>query len=407
MTNKNAIILVIDRLSAGMLGPYGNTWLETPHLNQLASQSLLFDFAVSDSTLLERTYRSYWSGLHAAVPSDPRSGERSLSELLSHRGIASTLITDDDEVDRCVSVERHLSSLVLPAQRREESAQEIEDTSLGTITAAAISEIEELAGGQLIWIHAAGMKAAWDAPLQLRNALADEEDPIPPTFVDPPATMLATDSDPDELLGVTQAYGGQVALLDICVGALVDAIDACCNEETLFILTSPRGFPLGEHRRVGAYDSSLYNESLAVPLILRVANNELGGQRSQALVQPPDLFETLLGWFEVSRKPAVQFGTDLIALARGEASLNRDRACSIGQSECALRTPAWFLRDANDDLELYAKPDDRWEMNNVVQRCPSVAQEMQIALADYQKWLASGLTEPLLELSDELLYGVE
>ena len=41
----NAICLVIDRLHAGYVGAYGNTWIETPAMNRLASQSFLLDQA--------------------------------------------------------------------------------------------------------------------------------------------------------------------------------------------------------------------------------------------------------------------------------------------------------------------------------------------------------------------------
>ena len=64
----NAVCLVIDRLHAGYVGAYGNTWIETPALDRLASQSLLLDQALVDSPDLERLYRSYWQGWHALVP---------------------------------------------------------------------------------------------------------------------------------------------------------------------------------------------------------------------------------------------------------------------------------------------------------------------------------------------------
>ena len=46
----------------------------------------------------------------------------------------------------------------------------------------------------------------------------------------------------------------------------------------------------------------------------------------------------------------------------------------------AVRTPAWFLQSRNDaesTTELYAKPDDRWEVNNVAERCQDVVRAME------------------------------
>jgi arylsulfatase A-like enzyme len=406
-SKKNAIVFVVDRLSAGMIGPYGNTWLETRNLNRLASQSLLFDFANSDSISLDTIVRSYWSGLHSMAPADALQAGRSLPACLSQQGIESTLLTDDEQVEQFTLSEQFSHRLFVPLEQRDRPAKSVEDSTLASITAAAIGQIEELAAGQLLWVHAAGMNAAWDAPLEFRNAFADEDDPIPPEFVDPPSRMLSDDSDPDEMLGLMHAYAGQVTLFDICLGAMLDAIDEQVQTETLFVLTSPRGFPLGEHQRVGAWDSSLYNESLSVPLMLRVPEKYLDAQRSQILAQPPDLFDTLLGWFEVPAERSGRFGTDLIQLAQGNSAKERDRVCSVSPSERALRTPAWFLRQDENEIELFVKPDDRWEMNNVVQRCPSVADEMLVALDEFQKWAESGAEEPLSELSDVLLHGLE
>ena len=69
------------------------------------------------------------------------------------------------------------------------------------------------------------MAGPWDAPLALRQQFADEDDPEPPEFVEPPDRVLPDDFDPDELLGITHAYAGQVALVDLCLGMLLDAID--------------------------------------------------------------------------------------------------------------------------------------------------------------------------------------
>ena len=61
MSLRNAVIVVIDRLGAGFLGPYGATWLDTPALNRLASQSLLIEHPLSDSPELVQVYRSFWT----------------------------------------------------------------------------------------------------------------------------------------------------------------------------------------------------------------------------------------------------------------------------------------------------------------------------------------------------------
>src|SRR5256885_274942 len=42
---KSIVVLVIDRLGAAWLGPCGNTWLDTPNFNRLATRAGLFGAA--------------------------------------------------------------------------------------------------------------------------------------------------------------------------------------------------------------------------------------------------------------------------------------------------------------------------------------------------------------------------
>ena len=72
----------------------------------------------------------------------------------------------------------------------------------------------------------------------------------------------------------------------------------------------------------------------------------------------------------------------------------------------AIRTPAWFLR-ANLDPELFAKPDDRWEINNVASRCQEVVECLQDALTEYELTLPAGRISDLPPLGDVLLNGLE
>jgi hypothetical protein len=56
--------------------------------------------------------------------------------------------------------------------------------------------------------------------------------------------------------------------------------------------------------------------------------------------------------------------------------------------------------------ELYVKPDDRWEVNNVTVRCLDVVECLQDALIQYDQAVQSGRTSDLPPLSDVLLRGL-
>jgi hypothetical protein len=64
----------------------------------------------------------------------------------------------------------------------------------------------------------------------------------------------------------------------------------------------------------------------------------------------------------------------------------------------ALRTPAWLLRTPDEGpAELYAKPGDRWEVNEVANLCPEVAAGLQAALAECLGVDGADQTTPLAE----------
>jgi len=58
MTSRVLIVLIVDGLRARALGAYGNTAYETPALDQLASESLLFDRVLGESTDLDDVYNA-------------------------------------------------------------------------------------------------------------------------------------------------------------------------------------------------------------------------------------------------------------------------------------------------------------------------------------------------------------
>src|SRR5438874_8246453 len=92
----SAVVLVIDRLGAGWLGPYGNTWLDTPNFNRLAARSVLCETVIADTPDLAGTCRGYWTGRHAQEPDDDR--RRALAELASAAGARTVLVSDDRQV---------------------------------------------------------------------------------------------------------------------------------------------------------------------------------------------------------------------------------------------------------------------------------------------------------------------
>jgi len=403
MSAHSAVVVSIDRLRAGWLGPYGNSWLDTPSFNRLAAQSLLAETVLADSPELEASCRAWWSGRHVMQPD--AAPDLLLPNLAAAAGARTMLVTDDPEVADHPLTSGFGELQLVPQPTAAGNTHDVEETGLFRLFSAAMGTLEECAQPALVWIHARGMSAAWDAPLELRNQFADEDDPEPPKLTEPPNQKLALGFDPDEVLGFVQAYAGQVALADMCLEVLLAALDAHpLAEQTLFALTSPRGFPLGEHRRVGPCDMALYGELLQVPLFVRFPQKQHALARTQQIVQPHELFALIAescGW---TSSDGLRRST-LLAELRGDEPPARI-ACSIGPRQRAIRTPAWFLREDRSDgsprRELFAKPDDRWEANEVSSRCSDEVELLAAELDRFEEAARAGQLAQIAPLPPRL-----
>jgi arylsulfatase A-like enzyme len=228
---------------------------------------------------------------------------------------------------------------------------------------------------------------------------------------------LPDDYDPDQLLGIRWAYAAQVSVLDRCLEAFLEWWDAQPQaKQTLLVLMGARSYPVGEHARVGTAEipasaTSLHEELIHVPCLMRLPDGAGAADRSQALVQPADLSWTLADWFQLASDQLAPWGQSCLPLVRGERQSMRDRAwLVVNGGEQAIRTPAWHLivPDKSEvPRKLYAKPDDRWEVNEVADRCSDVADALHAALAEFKS--ASDREKPfeVSPLADELMRGLE
>lgn len=404
----NAICLIIDRLHVGYLGAYGNAWIETPMLDRLAFESFVFDQALIDTPRLRELYRSYWHGWHGLSPDKPPQERPTLVEVLGHEGVHTALLTDESLIARHRLAGGFDEFVEIAMPEQAELADDVDATHLGRCFTEILSWLETPREPFFLWCHLSGMGVWWDAPYAMRERFAEPGDPPPPRSAEVPGGMLAEDYDPDMLLGVSQAYAGQVALLDVCMGALMEALrESPLADETLVALLSARGFPLGEHRRVGPCDEAVYGELVQIPMMLRFPDGTGAACRSSALVHPADLRPTLLEWWGIDDEVSSPSGKSLMPLVGETGSWLRDRLCLKGpDGQRAIRTPAWYLR-RGDTPELFAKPDDRWEVNNVADRCREVAEELDEEAERFEQHLQSGTLDDLPPLNEVLLRGLE
>src|SRR5204863_9496231 len=60
--SRRAIVLSFDHLHLGHLGCYGNDWVETPNLDRLATQAVVFDRHFAEDLDPEAANHAWWTG---------------------------------------------------------------------------------------------------------------------------------------------------------------------------------------------------------------------------------------------------------------------------------------------------------------------------------------------------------
>jgi arylsulfatase A-like enzyme len=289
----------------------------------LAAESFIFDQMLVDSPQLGPLYRSFWQGWHALAPAV--ENRPTLPALLREAGVQCTLLTDENaviahplaiEFDNCIQIDP-------PWQSQMAAEGAYEETHLARCFLQIIDWVQTAKRPFFLWCHLSSLGTTWDAPQECRERYWDESDPPLLSTADVPDRMLKPGFDPDELLVYTQAYAGQIALLDTCLGGFLQVLDDLpLAHKTMLALTAARGLPMGEHLRIGPCDEALHGELVHVPLFLRFPERLGASARSQALVEPADLWATLLDRWKIVVPPSPT-ATTLMPLVREEPSNRR------------------------------------------------------------------------------------
>ncbi|MCC6494147.1 MAG: sulfatase-like hydrolase/transferase [Pirellulales bacterium] len=423
----NAVVIAIDGLRASALGAYGNSWYPTPAMDELASQAQVLDWMWCPGPDLAQFYAACWRLGEASTPptgSEQRdsrgTGDSSLAtpgdsatlpRLLIASGVQPVVLTDVPEI-AALAERVAFNDVRLLELSSSSTAQTVEQTELARLFAVAADELAqwgaghsaaEPRNGRLLWLHARGLHGRWDAPAELREQLREEGDPPAATFLQPPAAVQVKDH--DELLAYRAAYAAQARVLDECLGGLLTALDEFqLAVSTLVVLVGCRGFALGEHGAVGSDVRSLYSELLHIPCLVRDPR-AYPPPRCPHLVGPELVLAMLHNWHQLGgdTSPAI------------DASLRPWKCAAGDDGERAIRTPAWMLRQsprlaaeasgvtAARQLELYVKPDDRWEVNEVADRCGDVASRLLAALDQAAPCSGSALPAQAIVLDDDLI----
>jgi arylsulfatase A-like enzyme len=400
-----AIVLIARGLQLGALGCYGNSWLDTPALDTLATEGVVFDHHFADNADPAGARRAWRSGRYHLTGAAP-AARPDLLDALRKQGAHTCLIVDGSGSD-FPELTEGWNEVVRVSAAADEMPLDATLEAVG----AALERLEQR-DNWLLWIDLATLLPPWNVPAEILEAYFTEEpaeeeededidetdeaeeesESLTPLTEAPDGSI---DGEDDYLfVSLQTSYAAAVTYLDSGLGQLLEALAGLeGGDNILLIVTTDLGQNLGEHGLVGTVRPWLHEELIHLPLLLRFPGAAEAGRRVAALTQAVDLALTLADWFQVPLPEA--HGHSLLPVARGEIESVRPYACAalqVGEAgEYALRTEEWALllpvKHSSDDAgrspQLYVKPDDRWEVNNVIQHHLELAEQLERALRDF------------------------
>ncbi|HEX6200568.1 MAG TPA: sulfatase, partial [Thermoanaerobaculia bacterium] len=266
------VLISIDTLRSDRLPAYGYDGVETPALDALREDSILFERAYAHVPLTLPSHASLLTGL---LPPDHGVRDNAGYRLAKEAGttLAERLGSSGYATGAAVS------AFVMRAETGLARGFDHYDDELAAGASATIGEIQRPGGRTL------------DAALEWIDTL--DERPFflffhiyePHTPWTPPPELAARYGD---------TYDGDVAAADAVIGRLLAALrERDLYERSTVILLSDHGEGLGDHGEK-EHGVLLYREDLQVPLLVKLPGNRRAGSSVAEPVQLVDVAPTVL-----------------------------------------------------------------------------------------------------------------
>jgi arylsulfatase A-like enzyme/thioredoxin-like negative regulator of GroEL len=297
------ILISIDTVRADHLPLYGATGVETPHIDALAKDAIVFDNAYSHVPL---TFPSHVTMLTGLLPADAgvRNNLGYRFDSAKHPTIPTLLKAKGYATGAAVSayVLRGATGLSTAFDDYDDQMDRAADHTTATMGDVQRSGKETVASA-LRWIQARG-----EQPFFFLMHLFE-----------PHAPYAAPE--PFRSRYAANPYDGEIAAADAYVGELIDGLKTSgIYDRATIILVSDHGEGLGDHGEA-QHGIFLYREAIHVPLVLKLPSNDKKGKRVATPVQLTDILPTVASIAGVEVPPAAK-GRSLIAVA-DEATANR------------------------------------------------------------------------------------
>jgi len=266
---KNIVLITIDGLRPDVMGVYGHAPSATPHIDALASNSVVFDRAYATSSFIGQSLSSLMTGrLPSAggttglLEAHPRDETRTLAQEFGKAGYYTGIVTNQPRV-RGKGLTKGFEDVQIGPSKNRWSGKEVVRRSLSFVDDAAEDPF-------MLFVHFGDIQQ-W-----LHDSAKD-------------TVGLAPDA-------LTKEYRTIVTALDFSIEKLIKSLASDGHpEDTVIVFTASQGVELGEHGFVGD-GWVLYEESVNVPLFIHAPGmTEI--QRLREAVSLVNVAPTLLSSF--------------------------------------------------------------------------------------------------------------
>ena len=361
----NLVVITLDTTRADRLGCYGFAGIDTPNIDTLAAEGVLFDHATATVPLTFPSHSSIFTGL---VP--PHHGVRdnggfflddaktTLAKRLRQAGYATGAFVGAWVLEAKWGLAQGFDEY---SDHFDLSKYKV--VSLGTVQKRG----DEVMDGALAWLEKVGSKKffAW---VHLYD---------PHTPYDPPEPFASRYR--------SQPYLGEIAYTDKVVGRLVTWLrDRGLLERTLVVLTGDHGESLGDHGE-STHAYFIYDATTHVPLIVRTPWG-LRGRRA-AQTSGVDIMPTALDLLGLPPQDGLDGRSLALTLLDPGAS-----ADTLAYSETyfpryhfgwqhlrGVRSLRYMYIDAPQP-ELYDLQQDPGETNNIYKSFSRRAEELRLRM---------------------------
>ncbi len=362
------VLISIDTLRSDRLPAYGYDRLETPAIDRLRRQGVLFERAYTHVPLTLPAHTSILSGVlppthgvrdNLGYAVDPSSTPL-LQQSLKSAGFATGAAVS-------AYVLRHATGLAAGFDVYLDDVEYSSGAGLQAIQRPGAETLEAVKP----WLRSVAGK-----PFFLFFHLFEPHFPY-----DPPAHLAGRYSEP---------YDGEVVAADEVVGGLLRELEELgVYQSALIVLLSDHGEGLGEHGE-DEHGLFLYRSTLQVPLIIKLPGNQRAGATVANPVQLIDVAPTILSLLGLPLDDRIEGGP---LLGRSPARTDNDPIYAetyfprfhFGWSELtSVIAGRYQLIDAPRP-ELYDLVNDPAQKKNLIRSSPDTGEQLRSKLARFDR----------------------